>query len=129
LEVDVRAVLALSTLAILVACAGRTGEPDPAPVLDISGTYTLNTVIQGSTVQGRMEITGEPGAWGGSVYTDFTGQIPIASLDMEGNRATLVLDSTQGPVTVLLTFAGDAYTGEWSSGEDGGTVEGRKVES
>jgi hypothetical protein len=124
-----RPALALATLAFFAACSGPAGEPEPAPPLDIAGTYTLATNIQGSAVQGQIEITGEPGAYGGSVFTEYTGRIPIASVTVAGSEVTIVLDSPQGPVTVLLGFTGDTFTGEWSSGDDGGTVEGRKIRS
>lgn len=124
-----RTVLALATLAALTACAGPAAAPGPAPAPDIAGTYTLNTTVQGSAVEGRMEITGEPGAYGGSVYTDATGRLPISSVTMDGSVATIILDTTQGPVAVRIEFSGDSYAGEWSAGEESGAVRGRKVGS
>ena len=124
----VPALATLVTLALSAGCAGSTGESGPEPAPDIAGTYAVTTAVQGSTVEGRIEITGEPGAYEGFVYTDLTGRLAIASVVVDWPVATLVLDSSDGPVEVLLEFSGDTITGEWSTGTDGGTIEGRKVQ-
>jgi hypothetical protein len=124
----VRNILALATFVILAGCAGPTGEPDPAPAPEITGTYTLSTTIQGSPVEGRMRITGEPGDYGGYVYTDFTGELPISRVEVDGTAASLTVETPDGPASVRLDFAGDSFTGEWAAGGDGGTIRGRRVE-
>lgn len=112
---------------ILSACA-TTATPEPeAQVLDLAGTYAFTTTVQGTGVNGQMRITGVPGAYEGAAYTDVTGEIPISDVDVEGNRATIVAESPDGPVQLVLVFEGDTFTGSWSMGAEGGAIRGRRV--
>lgn len=110
---------------VLAGCAS-TGAPEPA-VMDMAGSYTFTTTVQGMGVNGQMRITGTPGSYKGAAYTDVTGEIPISSVEVEGSRATIVAETPDGPVEIRMVFAGDTFTGSWALGGDGGSIQGRRV--
>lgn len=110
-----------------IGCAS-TGAPEPEPAADLAGVYTLSTTVQGMALSGRMRITGEPGAYDGAIYTDFTGEIPFSSVTVSGDRATILGETPDGPVELHLVFDGDTFTGSWVMGPEGGSIRGRRVE-
>lgn len=118
--------LGVLSLVLLAACASAPADMGPPP-LDPVGTYTLTVMIQGSAVNGQMRIRGEPGSYTGAVYTDFTGELPINSVSVDGNRMFISAGTPDGPVDVEITFDGDTFTGTWVLGADGGALQGRKV--
>lgn len=119
--------------ALVVAGCATAGTPEPAPdseapaVMDLAGSYTFTTTVQGMGVNGQMRITGAPGAYSGSAYSDVTGEIPLRSIAVEGNVATLIGDTPDGPVEIRMVFDGDTFTGGWSLAGDGGSIQGRRV--
>lgn len=119
-----RMTLGLAAAVALTACAsaGTDGPADIDPV----GSYTLTTEIQGTTVNGRLRIRGEPGAYTGSIYTDITGQLRITSLSVEGAQVLMTASTPDGPADIRLTFREDAFTGTWALGPDGGAIRGRR---
>ena len=123
-----RTKLGVLSVVLLTACAtaGGTGEAGPAAV-DPVGSYTLTAIIEGSPVRGQMRITGEPGAYGGAVYTSFTGELPIRSVTVDGNQVFITASTPDGPVDVQVTFDGDTFSGSWMMGPDTGAIEGRRV--
>lgn len=120
-----RMTIGLLAAVALTACASA-GTDEPADI-DPVGSYALTTEIQGTMVNGRMRIRGEPGAYTGSVYTDITGQLPITSLSVEGTRVFITASTPDGPADIRLTFREDAFTGTWALGPDGGTIQGRRT--
>lgn len=113
----------------LTACAS-TGTPEqeaPPAAMDLAGSYTFTTTIQGTGVTGQMRITGEPGSYRGSAYSDMTGEIPLRNITLEGNLATIIGDTPDGPVEIRMVFDDDTFTGSWSMAGDGGAIQGRRV--
>ncbi len=110
--------------AFLLGCA--SAEPEPmAP--DLAGVYTFSTMVQGMPVDGQMRITGEPGAYDGSLYSQFTGELLFTSVARTGNAITLLTETPDGPVEINIVFEGEAFTGDWAMGPEGGSIRGRKV--
>ena len=101
-------------------------ESSPANV-DPVGSYTLTTNIQGTAVNGQMRIRGEPGAYRGAVYTDFTGELSLSSISVAGNRVYMTADTPDGPADIQITLDGDTFTGTWSLGSESGAIQGRRV--
>ena len=118
----------LPILLLLTACAGGSPAPEaePAPA-DIRGIYSLSTMIQGSPVDGRMRITGEPGSYTGSVYTDFTGELPITEADVDGSHGRFTLNTPDGAAVLRLVFEDGSFSGDWSLGSESGRITGRKI--
>lgn len=122
---------------VVVACASGAADPEAGPgpaaaaapaELDPAGSYTFSTTVQGMAVDGRLRITGSGGAWGGSMYTDVTGELPLTSVRVEGQELRLTADTPDGTVHVRVMFTGDTFTGAWNLGADGGPLTGRRVE-
>lgn len=116
---------------VLAGCAStRAPETTAAPeatVMDLAGSYTFSTTVQGSAVSGQMRITGQPGAYRGAAYSDVTGEIPLSRITVDGNVATVIGDTPDGPVEIRMVFDGDTFTGSWALGADGGSLHGRRV--
>lgn len=112
----------------LAACASTGGQAASGPVdIDPVGSFTLNTVIQGTPVDGQMRIRGEPGSYTGAAYTNMTGELTFSSVSVDGNQVFLTAETPDGPVDIQIIFDGDTFTGTWSLGADGGAVSGRRV--
>lgn len=112
----------------LAGCASTgTPEPEAPPVMDLAGSYTFTTTAQGMVVSGQMRITGAPGAYQGSAYSDVTGEIPLRNITVDGNVATVIGDTPDGPVEIRMVFDGDTFTGSWAMAGDGGAIQGRRV--
>ena len=129
-------IIAASALALaLAACASA---PDPAPrdtthaaadvrEVDPVGSYMFTTTVQGRTVDGHLQITGTPGAWGGSFHTPVTGELPLSSVDVDGQEVRITANTPDGVVRVRMMFSGDTFTGDWSLGAEGAAITGRRT--
>lgn len=112
----------------LAGCASTaTPEPEAPAAMDLAGSYTFSTTVQGMGVTGQMRITGAPGAYQGAAYSDVTGEIPLRDITVEGNVATVIGDTPDGPVEIRMVFDGDTFTGSWAMAGDGGAIQGRRV--
>jgi hypothetical protein len=144
-----------ASLALLVvfssACAGRTstsgGAPAPAPEavtvmqraaaaqppaprnVDPVGTYEVETMAEGATVKFTTKILrNTDGSLGGVVTSQVYGEMPISSVAVSGKTVSFTLATGDGIlISVKFTLEGDQVTGEWSSGNDGWTIRGRKL--
>jgi hypothetical protein len=124
-EVAVKKLLALVAVsAFLVGCASAPPEPQ-AP--DLAGVYSFTTTVQGMPIDGQMRITGEPGAYAGSLYSQFTGELQFTSVTQSGDAVTLTTETPDGPVEINIVLSGETFTGDWSMGMEGGTLNGRKI--
>ena len=129
--------LSAAALVLLAACAPAADPaagPAPgamttvaaAPALNPVGVFEFTTTVNGNPLTGTVEITGQPGAYGGVIRTSATADLPITGVRVEGDQLT-VLSSVDGQELVLrMTFAGDDFTGGWSMPNDGGDLAGRR---
>lgn len=53
--------------------------------------------------------------------------MPISHVQVDGDRATIIAETPDGPVEIRMVFDGDAFTGSWALGGEGGTIRGRRV--
>lgn len=118
-----RAVLPLLVLAV-AACASRPSGPPP---LNPVGTYEFSTAVDGQPFGGTMEITGTPGSYSGWIRGDGIPPIPITSVTVQGQSMRIAASLDGTPVAIDLTFNGTQFTGNWSAGEMGGALSGRKL--
>lgn len=123
-----RAKVGVLSAVFLAACASAGGGGgEVVPDVDPTGSYTLATTIDGSPVDGQMQIQGEAGAYTGTVYTDYTGELTITSVNVRGAKAFMTADTPDGQVYLEITFDGERFTGTWWMGSDQSAVEGRRV--
>lgn len=122
------AIAATIAIAVTLGACASTPRADAPADIDPTGTFSLSTTIQGMAVDGQMRIAGEPGSYDGSFYSDVTGELPFSAVSVEGDRVTITADTPDGAIEIRLLFDGDTITGEWSGGNDGGAVRGRRTE-
>lgn len=124
--------LVLAILAAGVpACAGKPA-PAPAPVpaaVDPVGTFDFTTTIEGAIANGTLTVVKTDTGFGGSVTTTMTDPIPVRTVVVDGQKMTVTADTPNGPVTMILEFNGDEFTGSWSLGDMGGTHSGKRRET
>ena len=120
---------AVGVLSVVLMAGCATLQPEGPKELDPTGRYTLTTFIQGSMVSGGMRIRGEPGDYTGSLYTDFTGELELNSISVEGNQLLGTVSTPDGPADLRLTFDedGESFTGSWTLGPESGSVSGSRV--
>lgn len=134
-----RTLVLIAVSALAAGCASAPADApmgaDPAmeaatvaPRLDPVGHYTLSTSVQGRAVDGRIRITGARGSWGGSIYTQVTGELPLSSVAVDGQEVRLTANTPDGTVHIRMLVSGDTFTGDWSLGAEGGSLRGRRVE-
>lgn len=128
-------IVAVSGLSFAGACASAPDAAQTTPAseaaargeLDPVGSYTFSTIIQGMAVDGQLRITGTRDAWGGTIYTPATGELPVSAVEVDGQEVRVTTDTPDGIVHVRMMFSGDAFTGDWSLGAEGGAVRGRRI--
>jgi hypothetical protein len=116
--------LAAALLLLTAACA--TAPRGPAPLNPV-GTFEFLTTVGGNPVSGGMDVTGQPGAYAGTIRTSVTTDIPITSVAVTGQQMVVTGDTPDGPVTITVTFTGDTFTGRWALNGDGGDLSGRRT--
>ena len=108
--------------------ARDAGNPAAVAEVDPVGSYTVSTTVQGMAVDGQLRITGSRGAWGGTLYTDMTGELPLSSVGVDGQTVHLRANTSDGTLYVRMLFSGDEFTGDWSLGPEGAPLRGRRLE-
>jgi hypothetical protein len=113
----------LPLVLMLAACAPpRQNQPVvPGPSFDISpvGTfqYQLNfndpAARRTELISGNIRIVGEPGSYTGSISASGASEYPIISVNFAGQDLVILARTPDGPVTLMLTFTGDSFTGFW----------------
>jgi hypothetical protein len=118
-----RTILLPLLLAALSACAPprQTEAVVPGPSFDISpvGTfqYQLNyndpSARRTELITGNIRITGEQGSYTGSISATGASEYPITNVNFAGQDLVILARTPEGPVTLMLTFSGDSFTGFW----------------
>ena len=113
-------------VALLAACAGGPPpEPPGPPPLDPVGTYDCYLDVEGQALDAVLTITGEEGAYGGSVSSDM-GSMPVSDVTIDGQTMSFVVDSPDMTVFFNVVFEGADFSGEFDAGGMGGFVSGKK---
>ena len=124
-----------AALALLAACApaapaapsaGAAPAPAVAAAVNPLGRYDFATEAEGETVTGSIEVTGEPGAYGGLVRSP-AGAFPISEVTAAGQQVVVKADTPGGELIITMNFAGSAYTGRWMQEGDSGDIRGQRV--
>lgn len=116
-------VVPTALLLLAAACAPRSQTaPEgnrPSSDLDPIGSYQYQmNVVDPSAgmnrmVTGQIRITGEPPQYGGEITATDVSPYEITQVQVSYNQMTLQARSAEGPVTLRLTFNGQAFSGEW----------------
>lgn len=110
----------------LLAAAGVA--PAAAQELDPVGTFEFETVVQGQTIGGSMEITQSESGFTGTIWAEGQPEIPIQSVTVDGALMTIfAMIPEAGELIIELEFDGDEFAGSWALGFDGAELSGRRV--
>lgn len=128
-----------AALVLLAACApaATPGDPTPAPTappavtttsaaVNPVGTFEFTTSVNGDMVTGSVEVTGTPGAYGGTIRTSATPDIPVTGVTTNGQQMVVTADTPDGELTIAMNFTGDTFTGGWTLGGGSGEMRGQR---
>jgi hypothetical protein len=88
-----------------------TSTPASAGAFDPVGTFTFALDVAGTSASGTIAIAkGQDGKLGGSLNSD-QGSLPLNSVAVDGRKMTLGFDFNGTPVSIVMNFDGDKYTG------------------
>jgi hypothetical protein len=108
----------------LAACASAPAAPR---AVDPVGAFDFTTSMEGTEVTGTIEIQrADGGGYTGTLSTNVTEPIPLSSVTVDGQKLTVIADAPDGPVTMVLTFVGNDFTGNWTYTTLAGTATGRR---
>lgn len=114
---------------ILAACSsgGRSAPAQPAlpPPLDPTGVYDCLLDVDGMELGATLTISGEEGAYTGSVDSDM-GPSPVTDITVDGQEMAFVVDTPEMAVFFVVTFDGPNFSGEFDAGGMGGFITGTK---
>lgn len=122
-----RAGVAFSMLALGAALSGCASTPDVPPPVDPVGYFEFTTSIDDQPVVGSIEVRESDGRYTGVLATDATEPVEIGAAVVEDQQVTITADTPDGPVTLVLLFTGDTFTGTWTYAGMSGTMTGRRV--
>ncbi|UII20677.1 amidohydrolase family protein [Fulvivirga ligni] len=100
---------------------------------DLKGKWSYSTETPQGKVTGVITITGEPGAYSGSITNSTTGEsTDITDVSVDGNTLSFAFTVDTGGETLPITFSvqidGDTFEGSMTAGSYGSfPVEGERV--
>jgi hypothetical protein len=112
-----------ASLAFAASCASAPAQPR---AVDPVGTFDFTTSMEGTAIEGTVTIQRAQNGYSGSLTTNVTEPIPVSSVVVDGQKVTVVADAPDGPVTMVFTFTGNDFTGNWTYGTMSGTASGRR---
>ena len=125
-----RMVSTVPVVLFLAACAGGNSsapppEPAPPPPLDPVGVYDCSLDVEGMALSAVLSISGEPGAYTGSVDSDM-GPAPVRDIAVSGNEMTFSVDTPEMLVFFAVVFDGQDFAGEFDAGGMAGFISGKR---
>lgn len=100
----------------------------PPEDLNPVGIYEFTTSDDGKTFTADLVIEGTPGSYHGTVRrkdADIT--IQFTDVGLSGEKLIIVADVRNSVFVLRLYFTGDAFTGNWSMGDEGNELTGKRV--
>lgn len=113
-------------LAPLCVAAAQQGKNTSAKG-SVTGNYEGTAKNRAEEViQVKFELTEKEGAMSGMIRTSH-GDFPITGGSHNGDDVTLDFNADGTSGTITLKLAADKLAGTWSAGDDGGTIDLKKV--
>ena len=115
-------------LILVPLCVAVAQQDKKAPAKDpVNGHYAGTAKNRAEeTIQVTFDLTEKEGVMSGMIRSDH-GDFTITGGSHKGEDVTLEFDANGGTGTINLKLAEDKLSGTWSTGEDGGPVEVKKV--
>jgi hypothetical protein len=118
--------VALFVLALAAACARNRQADTPRP-LDPVGRIEYTSESDGQPVRGTITITGAPGAYQAVMTTGgLTRDLFFQNVTVSGDRVTMLAQTPTQNISVHLTIAGNAISGDWAMGPRTGALRGTR---
>ena len=117
------------TIACLVAlsCAAQAQSKETPAKASITGHYDGSAQNKGGEViTVSFELTEKAGALSGTIHSSH-GDFPIVGGSHQGETVTIEFDAGGPTGSISLKTTDDRLVGTWTTGEDGGPVEVKKV--
>jgi hypothetical protein len=119
--------------ALLVLCLTATlcslaaAQTKSAAKGNLTGSYqgTAKDKEQ-NIIDVTFDLTDKDGALTGMIHSSH-GDFTITAGSHKGDNVTLEFDANGGTGTITLQMSADKMSGNWSAGEDGGSVDVKKV--
>lgn len=108
-----------------VAPAAAAQPPAPPP-LDPVGTFDFSTAVENTIVNGTVVIEKREAGYAGMITTTATEPVSVQSVSVDGQKLTVVAQTPDGPVTFIMEFKGDDFSGSWSYAGMYGTHTGKR---
>lgn len=118
----------VACLILVPLCLAGTQQDKKAPAKDsVNGHYAGTAKNRAEEIiQVTFDLTEKEGVMSGMIRSDH-GDFTITGGSHKGGDVTLEFDANGGTGTISLKLAEDKLSGTWSTGEDGGPVELKKV--
>ena len=120
----------IAAAAFFVASCGPSGPPPPPP-WSPTGTFSFTTVVPDmGTVEGNIVITGDAGAYVGTIDAAAAGLPPLAITGIDVGDMTIAVQADfQGEVLFMeMNFgSNDDYTGFWTVSGESGDISGSRI--
>ena len=128
-------------LLLLAACASSSREavpaspppipearvtPTPAAVNPVGEFEWSSALPDGTPIKGTIAITGNPGAYTGSVNAGELGIFPIKNVGVTGQTMVINAEHPEGPLEIRLTFVANDFNGSWQLNADTGEMVGKR---
>ena len=115
-------------LILVQVCVAVAQQDKKAPAKgSVNGHFTGTAKNRAEeTIQVTFDLTEKEGVMSGMIRSDH-GDFTITGGSHKGEDVTLEFDANGGTGTISLRLAEDKLSGTWSTGEDGGPVEVKKV--
>lgn len=109
------------------AAPAREVTPAAPAAVDPVGIFDFTTTVEGMAVTGTLTIRrGAAGAFEGSIATNITETIPVRTVTVTGQRMNVIADTPDGPITMVLEFTGNDFSGTWEGTGMAGTHSGKR---
>jgi hypothetical protein len=119
-------ILACLTLALCCAAAVQKDKGAPAKA-SLTGHYEGSAKDKAEEVMTvSFDLTEKDGALSGMIHSSH-GDFPIAGGSHQGETVTIEFDAGGPTGTISLKTTEDGLVGTWTTGDDGGSVDVKKV--
>ena len=115
-------------LPILLLVFSSHRVPVQNNTIDPVGEYQFTSSDDGQSFTADLIVEGEPGNYQGIVSRkDRNIEIAFKDVGVNGDKMIIVADVRNSVFVLRLYFSGESFTGNWSLGNDGNELKGKRL--